>query len=63
MSNIVHLRPRVFELRYQGEVVGWATVSHNGCVLECANEDLDAHVVHQLRGVIEWLIQDERFAA
>ena len=63
MSNIVHLRPRVYELRYQGEVIGWATVAHNGCVLEPANEDTDALPIHHLRGVVEWLIQDDRFAA
>jgi hypothetical protein len=53
----------VFELRYQGEVVGWATVGHQGCVLECANEELDAPVVHRLRGIVEWLVQDAAFAA
>jgi len=53
----------VFELRYQGEVIGWATVGQNGCVLEAANEDTDQLPIHALRGVIEWWIQDERFAA
>lgn len=54
---------RVFELRYQGEVVGWATVSEQGCVLECANEELDAVVIHRMRGIVEWLVQDAAFAA
>jgi len=53
----------VFELRYQGETIGWATLAHDGCVLEAANEDTDAYKIHRLRGVVEWLIQDERFAA
>lgn len=54
---------RVFELRYQGEVVGWATVSEHGCVLEPANEDLDGLVVSRMRGIVEWLVQDAAFAA
>jgi hypothetical protein len=59
-----HKEPRrVFELRYQGEVVGWAMLSEHGCVLEAANEDLDAHVVHKMRGIVEWLVQAEAFAA
>jgi len=53
----------VFELHYQGEVIGWATVGHDGCVLEAANEDLDALTVHHLRGVAEWLLQGQLCAA
>lgn len=53
----------MFELRYMGETVGCATVSHEGCVLEPANEDTDALVVHRLRGIVEWLVQDAAFAA
>lgn len=53
----------MFELRYQGEVVGWATVSAQGCVLECANEDIDQVVIHRMRGIVEWLVQDAAFAA
>lgn len=54
---------RVFELRYQGEVVGWAIVSAQGVVLECANEELDGLVIHRMRGIVEWLVQDAAFAA
>lgn len=38
---------RVFELRYQGETVGWATLTEGGALLEPANEDLDAHLMQQ----------------
>jgi hypothetical protein len=56
-------RRLVFELRYMGETVGWATVTAQGCVLEPANIDLDDRVVHKLRGIVEWLVQDAAFAA
>jgi hypothetical protein len=56
-------RNLVFELRYLGETVGWATLSEHGCVLEAANEDTDALVVHRMRGIVEWLVQDAAFAA
>lgn len=56
-------RNLVFELRYLGETVGWATVSTQGCVLEAANEDTAALLVHRLRGIVEWLVQDAAFAA
>lgn len=61
MRNQEHIR--VFELRYQGETVGWATVSEHGCVLEAANEDIDGLVIHKMRGIVEWLVQDALCAA
>lgn len=53
----------VFELRYLGETIGWATVTREGCVLEPANLELDGPIVHRLRGIVEWLVQDAAFAA
>lgn len=53
----------MYELHYQGEHIGWATITEHGCVLTCANEDLDSLTIHRIRGEVEWLVQNLQFVA
>ena len=61
MKNRV--RKRVFELRYQGETIGWATIDESGCAIEPANEELDGPLIQRMAGTLAWFIQDASFAA
>ena len=54
---------RVFELRYQGETIGWATLDENGCAIEPANEELDQALVIGMAGTLTWFVQSGNFAA
>lgn len=56
-------RKRVFELRYQGETVGWATVDETGCAIEPANEELDGPLIQRMAGTLTWFVQSGNFAA
>ncbi len=53
----------MFELRYQGETIGWATVDESGCAIEPANEELDGPLIQRMAGTLAWFIQDASFAA